>query len=123
MHELSVCQALLEEVTGIARRHGARAVERISVEVGPLAGIEPGLLTSAFEIARRGTCAAEAELSVAMLEIRVRCADCGVVSAAQPNCLLCAACGGYRIRVQQGAELRLRKIELDVPQARAAPVA
>jgi hydrogenase nickel incorporation protein HypA/HybF len=122
VHELSVCQALLDEVAKIAASHDARAVERVTVEVGLLSGIEPALLASAFEIARAGTCAAQAELSIAVLEILVRCNDCGAASRAQPNRLLCAACGGYHTRVLEGDELRLRAVELDVPEARSSPI-
>lgn len=117
MHELSVCHALLDEVARVATAHDARTVERISVEVGRLSGVEPELLARAFEIARLGTCAAQAELSLTVLDIMVRCSDCGIASPAQPNRLLCAGCGGYRTQVVQGAELRLRAVELDVPEA------
>jgi hydrogenase nickel incorporation protein HypA/HybF len=123
VHELSVCHALVDEVAKIATTHDARTVERISVEVGRLSGIEPELLARAFEIARLGTCAAQAELSITVLDIMVRCSDCGAASPAQPNRLLCAACGGYRTQVVEGDELRLRAVELEVPEAAgAAPV-
>ncbi len=122
MHELSICQALLEEVAKIAASHEARTVERITVEVGRLSGVEPELLARAFEIARAGTCAAGAELAITVPEIMVRCSDCGAASPAEPNRLLCAACGGYHTRVLEGDELRLRAVELDVPEAQAAAI-
>lgn len=123
MHELSVCQALLTEVSRIAASRGAQAVERVNVEIGRLSGVEPELLSRAFEIARLGTCAEHAVLSLAVLEITVRCADCGAASPAQPNRLLCGACGGYRTHVLEGDELRLRAIELEVAEAQAVPAA
>lgn len=122
MHELSVCQALLEEVAKIAATHEARTVERITVEVGRLSGVEPELLARAFEIARAGTCAAGAQLAITVPEIMVRCSDCGAASPAEPNRLLCAACGGYHTRVLAGDELRLRAVELDVPASGAAAI-
>ena len=48
MHELAVCQALLERVEAMAAARGARAVKRVTVRVGPLSGVEPQLLASAF---------------------------------------------------------------------------
>ncbi len=119
MHELSVCRSLLDEVTKIATSHGASAVERITVEIGRLSGVEPELLARAFEIARAGTCAAQAALSIEVLEITVRCTDCGTSSRVQPNHLLCAACGGYRTQVLEGDELRLRAVALAMPEALA----
>lgn len=123
VHELSVCQALLAQVVEIATDRGASAVSRITVEVGPLCGVEPGLLASAFEIVRAGSCAAGAILSIETTAITISCLICGAESQTAPNRLLCAACGGYRTRVVGGDELRLRGVELRVPEARPASTA
>ena len=123
VHELSVCQALLAQVIEIATDRGASAVSRITVEVGPLCGVEPGLLASAFEIVRAGSCAAGAILSIETTAITISCLICGAESQTAPNRLLCAACGGYRTRVVGGDELRLRGVELLVPEARPASTA
>jgi hydrogenase nickel incorporation protein HypA/HybF len=119
VHEFSVCQALLTQVTDIAIECGASAVVRILVELGPLSGVEPTLLTRAFEVARAGSCAAGAELSIETMTIRISCLSCGAESQTPPNRLLCASCGGYRMRVLSGDELRLRSVELRVPEPRA----
>jgi hydrogenase nickel incorporation protein HypA/HybF len=119
VHELSVCQALLGQVAEIAAARGARFVIRIDIEVGPLSGVEPVLLVNAFEVARLGSCAAEAALSIATPAVMICCLTCGVQSQARPNRLLCAACGGYRTRVVGGDELRLRRVELRLPNTAA----
>jgi hydrogenase nickel incorporation protein HypA/HybF len=123
VHELSVCQALLAQVVEIATDRGASAVSRITVEVGPLSGVEPALLASAFEIVRAGSCAAGAILLIETTAITISCLICGAESQTAPNRLLCAACGGYRTRIVGGDELRLRGVELRVPEARPASTA
>jgi hydrogenase nickel incorporation protein HypA/HybF len=120
MHELSICQALLEQVAEIAVRHGAQGVERITVEVGPLSGVEPELLVRAFEFARVGGCAAGAVLWIKRIEITVSCLTCGAESGAEPNRLICARCGAYRTRVVAGDELRLRDVEFRAPEPQSA---
>lgn len=115
MHELSVCQALLHEVAKTAASRGASAVERITIEVGRLSGVEPELLARAFEMARVGTCASQAVLVIQTLEITVSCTECGATSQVEPTHLTCGACHGYRTRVIEGDELRLRALELEVP--------
>ncbi|MEP6548920.1 MAG: hydrogenase maturation nickel metallochaperone HypA [Gammaproteobacteria bacterium] len=114
MHELSVCQALLTQVADIAAARGARAVERIFIEVGPLSGVEPAQLRSAFAVLRAGSCAAEAILSIESTLVIVRCTVCGAESPTAPNRLLCGECGGYRTRVVTGDELCLRRVELRI---------
>ena len=120
MHELSVCQALLMQVTEIVAGRGAADVTRITIEVGPLAGVDSALLCSAFAILRAGSCAAGATLSVEATAVEVACLTCGGQSKTEPNRLVCAFCGGYRTRIVSGEDLRLRRIELRVPQCVSA---
>jgi hydrogenase nickel incorporation protein HypA/HybF len=112
VHELSVCQALLTQVAEIAAGRGARAVERITIEMGPLCGVEPGLLASVFAVARAGGCAAAAALLIESTVVTVRCVTCGAQSQPEPNRLVCGACGGFRTQLVAGDELRLRRVEL-----------
>lgn len=114
MHELSVCMSLLHEVARIARAADARAVHSVTVCVGPLSGVEAGLLSRAFEVARCGTVANAATLIVDVACVRVRCMICGAENEAAPNRLLCARCGEYRTRVIEGDELLLSAVEMDV---------
>lgn len=112
MHELSVCQAMLTQVTNLAREHRANAVHRIVIRVGPLAGVEPGLLQQAFPLASAGTLAASAKLVIEELPLRVRCETCGAKSAALPNRLVCGACGDWHTRLVSGDEMLLASVEL-----------
>jgi hydrogenase nickel incorporation protein HypA/HybF len=120
VHELSVCQALLAQVTAIAAVHGTRTVTRITVEVGPLSGVEPALLAHAFVVARAGSCAADAALLIEIPAVTISCLTCGAESQTPPNRLLCGACDGYRTRVVSGDELRLLRVELPMPERQLA---
>lgn len=62
MHELSICQSMLNQVSNIVHEHGADSVSRITLRVGPLSGIEPQLLLQAFPLASAGTVAEHAKL-------------------------------------------------------------
>ncbi len=113
MHELSVCQGMLNQVTTIAREHRAESVSRITIRIGPLSGVEPRLLKEAFPIARAGSVAAEAELIIEELSVRVHCTNCGADSDASPSRLLCAECGDWKTQVIGGDELLLVSVELN----------
>ncbi len=112
MHELSVCQSIIQQVTDIAITHSARSVKKVTVMIGPLAGVEPDLLTQAFPIARAGTVADEAELLIESLPLRVRCRSCAAETEAQPNRLICGACGDWQTEVVSGDEMLLAQVEL-----------
>lgn len=112
MHELSVAQALVEQVAGVIRQHQAGGASRIRVRVGPLAGVVPELLASAFPIAAAGSRMEGAELEFAHAPIRVRCQSCGEETEAALNRLVCGACGDWRTRLVSGDELLLESVEL-----------
>jgi hydrogenase nickel incorporation protein HypA/HybF len=112
MHELSLCQALLAQVEQVAQDHQAHRVDKVVLRIGPLSGVEPRLLQDAFPIARAGTVAADAELLIEELPLTVRCQSCGAETAAQPNRLICGACGDWHTQLISGDELLLASVEL-----------
>jgi hydrogenase nickel incorporation protein HypA/HybF len=112
MHELSICLALMEQVQGIARDHGATRVEQIVLRIGPLSGVEPPLLRHAYPLAAVGTLAEGAELVIEAAPVRVRCTRCGAETEARPNRLLCGDCGDFRTRLLSGDEMLLARVEL-----------
>ncbi len=111
MHELAICQAILQQAAAIARAHGAR-VKRINLSVGKLAGVEPHLLRAAFPLAAAGTVCEGAVLAIATPAVRVECQLCGEVSTVRPNRLLCGGCGGWRVALLAGDEMRIESLEL-----------
>jgi hydrogenase nickel incorporation protein HypA/HybF len=117
VHELSLVQALLREIEAVAIAHRATAVRRVTIQIGPLSGVDPGLLSSAFAVARGTGLAANAELFVESAPVRVRCRNCGMESDATANRLLCGQCGGYRTTLLSGDEMILRRVELSVHDA------
>jgi Zn finger protein HypA/HybF involved in hydrogenase expression len=112
---MSICQALLAQVADIALEHNADAVERIFIEIGPLAGVEPALLERAFSFARAGSCAADAVLSIESTDVSISCLACGAQS--QNSAQSPAVRRMRRIpHADLGNELRLRRVELRTPQ-------
>jgi hydrogenase nickel incorporation protein HypA/HybF len=116
MHELSVCQALLNQVAELVRTRGAQTVASITIEVGPLCGTEPDLLFNAFMVMRSGSTAA-ARLDIRRAGVEIVCLLCGVHSETPPNRLICSRCGAWRIRVLAGDELRLLRVEMQLPES------
>jgi hydrogenase nickel incorporation protein HypA/HybF len=55
MHEYGLVQALLERVEREASAHDAAAVPRITVRIGPLAGVDRQLVADAYRMCRPGT--------------------------------------------------------------------
>ena len=113
MHELAICQSLMDQVEDIARQRNAQSVTSIVIGMGPLAGVEIQLLKNAYPIASSGTVAENAELVVEYLPVRVKCNQCGTESDALPNKLLCKQCGDWRTTLISGDEMMLMSVELE----------
>lgn len=112
MHELAICQQLLLQVDQIAKENDANVVESITLRIGPLSGVEEHLLNQAFPLAAAGSVAANAELIIESLPIRVRCQTCGEETNALPNKLVCGACGDYHTQLISGDEMLLASLSL-----------
>jgi hydrogenase nickel incorporation protein HypA/HybF len=117
MHELAICQALIEQVERVARDHAARRVISIVVSVGPLSGVEPKLLEHAYPLAAAGTVAELAALVVESVPVRVRCRTCHTESDALPNRLLCGSCNDWQVDVTSGEEMLLQRVEIETAEA------
>jgi len=120
MHELSLCQDLVGQVTALARQHRARSVACVRVQIGLLAGVEPLLLESAFSIARVGTVAEQAEMITEIMTPLVQCRACGAESEVAPADLRCPVCGSGDTRLVRGEELILARVELEVAEDASA---
>ena len=112
MHELSICQALIDQVEDIARQHRAETIHNVIVRIGPLSGVDPDLLVQAFPLASAGTVAQDSRLVIERLPIRVRCDSCGAETVAEPNKLVCGACGDWHTQLLSGDEMLLASVEL-----------
>lgn len=119
MHELSVCLSLMQQIDSIVRDRNAARVTKITLDVGPLSGVEPELLRNAYPLAAAGTSAEGAELVMQTGDVVVRCSQCDSESTVAPNKLLCASCGDFRTRLVSGDELTLLRVELEKEEGSA----
>ncbi len=113
MHELSICQALIEQVVQIADEHHAIRVTDIYLTIGPLSGVEPHLLEQAFPFAAVDTIAEKARLTIDKSPVKVYCESCGKETIVAANKLLCGECGTWQTELIGGDEMILQRVELE----------
>src|SRR5215212_2353275 len=73
MHEYSIIHALVESV---AVHAAAGQVRHVRIEIGTLAGVDAGLLSTAYEVARIGTICAAATLEITPVVAQWACPRC-----------------------------------------------
>ena len=91
MHEMALCQGMVDLIAEQQRQRGFERVKRVIVEIGTLGHVDPHALEFAFEVGAKDSVAESAVLEI--LEI--------------PGQGWC-----YQLLVQQGEELRLKELEV-----------
>lgn len=116
MHEMSLVRALLQQAQAIAWEHGGLAIAEIRVSMGPLSGVEPQLVASAFEmLAPSRPATAAARLSIDTVPLTARCGACNATFEVQRFRFICPACSSSAVRVLQGDAMILESVTLTQP--------
>ena len=112
MHELAICQALMNQIETIATERNASHVVSIVIGMGPLSGVEPLLLRSAFKRLAQDRTVADASLELEEVSLLAACNPCQCEFEVRKFVFRCPKCGG-NVRVIRGDELQLVSVSLD----------
>lgn len=118
MHELGMCEAVLDTVE---RRAAGRAVRRVRLRIGVLHRVVPESLDQAFELVAAGTVADGAAVDLVTVPVHLTCRDCGHEEDLDDMATSCSACGGVRIVLDGGDELTLESLQLAAQPAGENP--
>jgi hydrogenase nickel incorporation protein HypA/HybF len=113
MHELSLAQALVEQVESIRVKEKARTVTAITVNIGALSGVDRSAFEFAFPLAAEGTAAAGASLAIGETPVEVTCDACGARSHPGLDNLRCVPCGADRVRITGGRDFLIQAVDLE----------
>ncbi|MBW2735528.1 MAG: hydrogenase maturation nickel metallochaperone HypA [Deltaproteobacteria bacterium] len=113
MHELSIAVDLIATIEDTARAHQATGVSLAIVEVGALSGVVPDALSFAFEVARKGSLAADCTLEIKEVPLKARCSACQWEGEIEPLNPVCPSCKELSMEVLSGRDMRLVSIEID----------
>jgi len=122
MHELSIAQALVEQVEQVVAAEGAARATKVMIAVGALSGADPEALRDAFPLVSEGTTAEGAELIVEWVPVRVRCQECGSEFVADDGFVGCAVCASREVEWISGRELHIQSIEVETDERQVSDV-
>ncbi len=114
MHELSLIAGLFDVIVEKANAHKAREVTLVTIKVGPLSGVVPELLESAFEMYKKETIARRARLVIEKTPFVLRCKACAAETTRDTPVSACPSCGSTDFAIIQGMDVVLDKLELEV---------
>ena len=114
MHELSIAQSILEVAQIEAQSHETIRIKRIHCRIGCMRQAQTTLLSEAFDLAKAGTLAANANLTVEIVGMHLDCSDCGHQADLDGWAFECPSCGSTAVQLSGGDELELTSVELEV---------
>ena len=113
MHELSIAQEIIRIVQDQQSQHGFDKVDTIRVHAGALSGVDSHALRFSFQVVRRGTCAAAAQLDIETEAMKLLCRRCGCTSSGEHGPTGCDKCGSQDIVFDASAEIYIISLEVD----------
>lgn len=113
MHEMSLCESILGVIEKTAAAQNFHKVNRVRLEIGPLAGVEIEAMRFSFDAVTRGSLAEGAELEIIMPAVTAWCMNCAKPVEVTTRFDACPECGGFEVQVTGGDELRIKDMEVE----------
>ena len=110
MHELSIAEGIIEIVERTARANDVKAVSRVKVAIGELAGVDLPSLEFAWESVRKGGPAENAVLDVTRPPGEAWCMTCAKTVPLSRYGDPCPLCGGFQLAATGGTEMRVLEL-------------
>jgi hydrogenase nickel incorporation protein HypA/HybF len=109
VHELSICEAILQKVDANADGHTVTAV---TVKIGHLRQVVPDALLFSWEVVTESTAHRGAQLHIDHVPAVVECMRCGKRTTLDLPILSCSVCESFEVSLLSGDEFQL--VSMDV---------
>lgn len=113
MHEMSLCEGVLQVLEQNARTQGYARVKTVWLEIGALSGVEPEAMRFSFDVVVKDTLADGAALEIVETPAEAWCMQCASTVIVKQRFDACPDCGSYQLQVTAGDEMRIRELEVE----------
>lgn len=113
MHEMSLCESVMQILEQTAEQQGFSRVKTVWLEIGELSGVEVEAMRFSFEVIRRNTLADQAALEIINVPGSAWCLPCGKNVRIAQRFDACPDCGSYQLQVNGGDEMRIKELEVE----------
>ena len=113
MHEYSIVQSLIESCEDHAKQNDVSKITKVVVKIGVMSGVEPHLLSEAFELFKEGSVCDGCEFVMNIQKVKIECRECHKVSELQQNEYHCPDCKSIDVNVIDGEDMFLMQLELE----------
>ena len=113
MHEMSLCEGVLQILEDSAKSQGFSQVKTVWLEIGALSGVDPQAMRFGFDAVMKGSLADGAALEIIELPGQAWCLPCSKTVAVTARYDACPECGSHQLQVTGGDEMRIKELEVD----------
>jgi hydrogenase nickel incorporation protein HypA/HybF len=113
MHELSLCEGIVEVIQQQAATHSFTRVIAVRLEIGELAAVEVEAMRFAFPVVARHTIVEGARLEIIEIAGQAYCALCDEQVNISSRFDACSACGHYPLTITAGDAMRIKDLEIE----------
>lgn len=113
MHEMALCEGIIQIVEDEARRRAFSKVKAVCLEIGALSHVAPEAMRFCFDAVTARTIAQGARLEIIETPGRAWCMACAKDVEVKQRYDACPSCGSYQLQVTAGEEMRVRELEVD----------
>ncbi len=114
MHEMSLTEGVVRILEDQAATHGFTRVKTIWLEIGELSTVVPESMEFCFGAVAKGSPLTEgARLEIIRIPGTAWCMDCSGSVVVASRIDLCPQCGGAKLAVTTGEEMRIKELEVE----------
>ncbi len=113
MHEMSLCESVLQVLQTEADKQGFNRVKAVWLEIGDLSSVEPEAMIFSFDVVTRNSLADGAKLNIISVPGDAWCTQCAKNVLVQQHFDQCPGCGSYQLQVTGGEEMRIKELEVE----------
>lgn len=112
MHEMALAESVVEIVERQARAAEAGRITVVWLEIGALSHVMPEAMRFSFAAVSQGSLAEGARLEIERVPGKAWCHECGREIEIAALGEACPQCGGYKVQVTGGQEMRVKEMEV-----------
>ncbi len=113
MHEMSLCEGVLQVLQTEASNQGFNKVKAVWLEIGDLSSVEPEAMLFSFDVVTKNSLADGAKLNIINVPGNAWCMQCSKNVSVKKRFDECPNCGSYQLQITGGDEMKIKELELE----------
>ncbi|NOQ34368.1 MAG: hydrogenase maturation nickel metallochaperone HypA [Methylococcaceae bacterium] len=113
MHEISLCESVLQVLEQQAITQHFKKVKIVWLEIGALSSVEPEAMRFCFDAVMENSLADNAKLEIIYIAGQAWCVSCNKNVVIEQRYDECPDCGGLQLQINNGEQMRIKELEVE----------